>query len=139
MIRRFVVDPGVVLHLLGEGIETSIAHQLLAPTLIRSQVLSELYTDVRRGMISDEDGQDRLERFRVMKIRYLGDAVLRRVAWKMAAQLGWDSTFSAEYVALTRLQADALVTMDEDLARSVEGLIEVESIEALFGSRRHSV
>jgi len=29
--------------------------------------------------------------------------------------------------------------MDEDLARSVEGLIEVESAEALFSSRRHSV
>ena len=36
-------------------------------------------------------------------------------------------------------QADALVTMDEDLARSVEGLIEVKGIEALFRSRHHSV
>ena len=31
MIRRFVLDTGVVLRVLGEGIETSIDHQLLPP------------------------------------------------------------------------------------------------------------
>jgi indolepyruvate ferredoxin oxidoreductase alpha subunit len=66
-----------------------------------------------------------------MKIRLLGDAVLRRNAWKIAAQMGWKSTFDAEYVALTRLQADALVTMNEELARAVDGLIETAPIEAL--------
>ena len=55
-----------------------------------------------------------------MKIRLLGDAVLRRRAWEVADQLGWDSTYDAEYVALTLLQADAFVTLDAELARSVE-------------------
>lgn len=36
-----------------------------------------------------------------------------------------------EYVALTQLQADALVTLDADLARSVEGLVAVASIDVL--------
>ena len=66
-----------------------------------------------------------------MKIRLLGDAVLRRTAWKVADQLGWDSTYEAEYVALTQLQADALVTLDAELARRVEGVVPTASIDAL--------
>jgi predicted nucleic acid-binding protein len=55
-----------------------------------------------------------------MKIRLLGDAVLRRRAWDLADRLKWASTYDAEYVALTQLQGDALVTLDAELARSVE-------------------
>ena len=67
-----------------------------------------------------------------MKIRLLGDAVLQRRAWDIADQLGWDSTYDAEYVALTQLQADAFVTLDAELARSVEGIVAIASIEALL-------
>jgi predicted nucleic acid-binding protein len=66
-----------------------------------------------------------------MRIRLLGDAVLRRRAWDIAEQLGWASTYDAEYVALTQLQADALVTLDPDLARRVDGLVATASIDAL--------
>ncbi|MBC8162962.1 MAG: hypothetical protein H7Z42_17275, partial [Roseiflexaceae bacterium] len=37
----------------------------------------------------------------------------------------------AEYVALTQLQADALITLDEKLAAAVEGLVTVAPFEAL--------
>ena len=66
-----------------------------------------------------------------MPIRLLGDGVLRRRAWDLANQLGWASTYDAEYIALTQLQADALVTLDADLARSVEGIVATASIDAL--------
>ena len=59
-----------------------------------------------------------------MPIRLLGDAVLRRRAWEVADQLGWASTYDAEYVALTLLQADAFVTLDAELARAVEGTVD---------------
>jgi indolepyruvate ferredoxin oxidoreductase alpha subunit len=49
--------------------------------------------------------------------------VLRRQAWKVADQLGWASTYDAEYIALTQLQADAFVTLDAELARGVEGIV----------------
>jgi len=49
-------------------------------------------------------------------MRLLGDAVLRKVAWEVADQLGSASTYDAEYIALTTLQADALVAMEDDLA-----------------------
>ena len=73
-----------------------------------------------------------LTRIGRMPIRLLGDAVLRRRAWELADQLGWASTYDAEYLALTQLQADAFVTLDAELARSVEGIVTTASIDALL-------
>jgi len=130
-MTRFVVDASAVLHLASEGIEVSGTHQLLAPTLLRSQTLSALHEAVQRGEIPADVARDRLARIGRMPIRLLGDAVLRRRAWDVADKLGWASTCNAEYVALTQLQADAFVTLDADLARSVEGIVSTASIDAL--------
>ena len=48
-----------------------------------------------------------------------------------ADQVGWASTYDAEYVALTQLQADAFVTLDAELARRVAGVVSTATIEAL--------
>jgi predicted nucleic acid-binding protein len=130
-MTRFVVDTSAVLHLASEEVEVSGEHELLAPTLLRSQALSALHEAVDRGELPADVARDRLTRIGQIKIRLLGDAVLRRRAWEVADQLGWASTYAAEYVALTQLQADALVTMDAELARSVEGLVSTAPIEAL--------
>ena len=130
-MTRFVVDTSAVLHLASEGIEVSGAHKLLAPTLLRSQTLSALHEAVERGELPAEVARNRLTHIRRMKIRLLGDAVLQRRAWELADQLGWASTYNAEYVALTQLQADAFVTKDAKLARSVKGIVEIASIDAL--------
>ena len=58
--------------------------------------------------------------------------MLRRVAWQVADQLGWAETYGAEYVALTKLQADALVTLDANLARAAEGIVATAPIDALL-------
>ena len=129
-MTRFVVDCGVVLHLASEGIEVPAEHELLAPTLLRSQTLSALHEAAHRGEIPTDVARDRLTRIGRMPIRLLGDAVLRRRAWDLADQLGWAQTYDAEYVALTQLQADALVTLDAELARSVEGIVATASIDA---------
>ena len=128
-MTKFVVDAGAVLHLAGEEVEVSDQHELLAPTLLRSQTLSALHEAVQRGELSAEVARDRLKRIGRMQIRLLGDAVLRRRAWELADQLGWASTYDAEYVALTQLQADAFVTLDAELARSVEGVVATASID----------
>ena len=130
-MTRFVVDAGAVLHLASAGVDVPAAHELLAPTLLRSQTLSALHEAVHRGEIPAEVARDRLARIGRMPIRLLGDAVLRRRAWELADQLGWDSTYDAEYVALTQLQADAFITLDAELARSVEGIVETASVDAL--------
>ena len=125
------MDASAVLHLASSEVQVSGEHELLAPTLLRSQVLSVLHEAVRRGELPAGVARDRLARIGRMPIRLLGDAVLRRRAWDVADQLGWASTYDAEYIALTQLQADAFVTMDGDLARSVEGMVATASIDAL--------
>ena len=130
-MTRFVLDAGAILHLASEEMEISSEHELLAPTLLRSQTLSLLHEAVRRGELPADAARERLERIGRMKIRLLGDAVLRRRAWEVADQLDWDSTYDAEYVALTLLQADAFVTLDAELARRVEGVVATVPIDAL--------
>ena len=107
------------------------AHRLLAPTLLRSQTLSALHEAVVRGELPADVAREHLALIGRMPIRLLGDAVLRRRAWDLADQLGWASTYAAEYIALTQLQADAFVTLDAELAGSVAGIVATASIEDL--------
>jgi predicted nucleic acid-binding protein len=130
-VTRFVVDTSAVLHLAAEEIEVADEHELLAPTLLRSQTLSALHEAVHRGELPADVARERLERIWKMPIRLLGDAVLRRVAWKIADQQGWASTYDAEYLALTQLQADTFITLDEHFARRAEGVVPTSSIDEL--------
>jgi predicted nucleic acid-binding protein len=131
-MTKFVVDCGVVLRLAGEEIEVPANHQLLAPTLLRSQTLSALHEAVHRGELTPDVARERLRRIGAMPIRLLGDAVLRRRAWEIAERLGWAETYKAEYVALTQLQADAFVTLDAKLARQLKGIVVTAKFDALW-------
>jgi predicted nucleic acid-binding protein len=95
-------------------------------------VLSLLYQAVRRGEMTRKDAERQLEYVRGLRIRLLGDRVLQNVAWKAAVLLGWPDTFDAEYVALTQLHADALITLDPQIAGAVKDLVTVAPIEALY-------
>lgn len=128
---RFVVDCGVVLQLANEDFDLPAEHELLAPTLLRSQTLSALHEAVHGGELDAGAARERLRRVNALPIRLLGDAVLRRRAWELADELGWAETYDAEYVALTLLQADAFVTLDKRLAKRVEGIVQTATIDAL--------
>jgi predicted nucleic acid-binding protein len=130
-VTRFVVDCETLLGIAAGEIEVAPGHQLVAPTLVRSQALAALYEAARREEISAPEGLERVTKINSLKVRFLGDKVLQRVAWKVADQLGWETTSDAEFVALTQLQADAFVTSDRDLARAVSGLVETATVEAL--------
>jgi predicted nucleic acid-binding protein len=130
-MTRFVVDPLAVIELASNRIEVAGTHELLAPTLLRSQTLSLVHEAVHRGEIPADVGRDRLTLIGQIKIRYLGDAVLRRNAWDLAEKLGRPSTYKTEYLALTLLQGDALVTLDPELARLAENVVPVAGIEDL--------
>lgn len=130
-MTRFVVDCEALLHIAAGEIEVAAEHKLLAPTLVRSQALSALYEAARRGEITAAQGIERVTRINSLRVRFLGDKVLQRTAWKVADQLGWETTYDAEFVALTQLQADVLVTSDRELAHAVSGLVETATIDAL--------
>jgi predicted nucleic acid-binding protein len=86
---------------------------------------------VRGRELTKKEADRRLDYVRALRLRLLGDRVLQSVAWKIADQFGWPDTLDAEYVALTQLQADALVTLDRKLAAAVRGLVTIAPIDAL--------
>jgi predicted nucleic acid-binding protein len=131
-MTKYVIGPEVAFQLARDEAVIRGGHQILAPTLLRSQLLSLLYQAAHRGEITKKDAGRRLSYVRGLRIRLLGDRVLQDVAWRIADQLGWPDTLDAEYVALTRLQADALITLDPRLARAVQDLVPVVPIDALF-------
>ena len=130
-MSRYVIRPDVAIALARDEAVIRDEHELLAPTLLRSQVLSLLYRAVRDGELSQQEAENAIGYVRRLKLRLLGDRVLQSVAWDMADQLDWPDTLDAEYVALTRLQADALVTLDERLAHAARRLVPVASIDDL--------
>ena len=130
-MTRYVIGPDVALRLARDEAVIADGHRLVAPTLLRSQVLSSLYGSVRSGELSRRDAERRLDYVRGLRIRLLGDRVLQSVAWKIADRLGWPDTLDAEYVALTTLQADAFVTLDDNLARAVRDIVTIAPVEDL--------
>jgi len=131
LMTRYVISPDVAVRLAHDEAVIPEEHQLLAPTLLRSQMLSLLYQAVRRGEMTKKDADRQLAYVRALRIRLLGDRVLQNVAWKIADQLGWPDTLDAEYIALTQLQADAFITLDAEFAQAVKGLVTIAPIEAL--------
>jgi predicted nucleic acid-binding protein len=128
---KFVIDSGVALHLASKSIAVSSNHTLLAPTLWRSETLSAMYEAVRRGELTADAARDRLAHVNRLKIRLLGDAVLRRRAWEVAEELGLPTTYEAEYVALAQLQKCTLVSTDEGWLKRVGDLVPTATVDAL--------
>ena len=71
-MTRFVIGPDVALWLASNSAVIAAEHQLLAPTLLRSHVLSLLYRSVRRGELAQEAADRQLDYIRGLRIRLLG-------------------------------------------------------------------
>jgi predicted nucleic acid-binding protein len=130
-MTKYVIGPDVALRLAQEGVAISDEHKLLAPTLLRSQLLSLIYRAVRQEEMTKNDADRYLGYVRGLRIRLLGDRVLQNVAWKVADQLKWPDTFDAEYIALTQLQADAFITLNGKLASAAKDLVVLAPFEVL--------
>lgn len=130
-MARYVIDAPTLLHLVANGVVVNPDHKLVAPNLIRSEALSLLLGAVRGGEISEAAALERHERITETKMRLLGDRVSRRTAWKIARDNGWATTFEAEYLAVCKLQADALITIDPELAAKAEGIVPLADLAAL--------
>ena len=131
-MTRYVIGPDVALRLARDRASIGPDRRLVAPTLLRSQVLSMLYGAVRREELTKKEADAQLTYLRALRMRLLGDRMLQSVAWRIAAERGWADTFTAEYVALTQLQADAFVTLDEALALEVRDIVTVAPIDELL-------
>lgn len=131
-MTRFGIDASTLLEVLQSGRTVAHAHQLVAPASIRSQVMDLLLQKVHHDELTEEEALALHERLTETKMRLLNDRVSRRVAWDIARQKGWDTIRQAEYLAVARLQADALVTTDADLAAAAADVVPVTSVERLF-------
>jgi len=134
-MTRFAIDALTAIRLAREGITVSAEHQLVAPSVLRSQALSSVYRDARRGALSETEARALLDGITTMRIRLLGDRVSRAVAWRIAQQLDLDDTTNAEYLAVAELQADVFVALDEDLVRQADGIVATAPFEALAAAR----
>jgi hypothetical protein len=113
-----------------EGLHPS--HRLVGTSGLRTQALQLLLDDVRGGRLEAPEALRLHERMTVTKVRLLGDRVSRRTAWDLAREHDWSDLAVAECLAVTRLQADALVTVDPLLAARAEGVVPVASFATLF-------
>jgi predicted nucleic acid-binding protein len=134
-MTRYVIDAPTLLHLVATSVRVSPRHQIVAPNIIRSQALSLLLEAVRQGDLTEDLALQHHERLTELKMRLLGDRVSRRTAWRIAREQGWETTYDAEYLAVTRLQADALVTVNPTLASRVKNLVPLAPLEALTEDR----
>ena len=131
-MARYVIDAPTLLHLVDAGLRVDPGHQLVAPNSIRAQALELLLHEVRAGRRTEAAALKAHDQLTEMKMRLLGDRVSRRTAWQIARQHGWDTLRDAEYLAVTRLQADALVTVDPTLAGTARAHVAVAAIDDLL-------
>ena len=131
-VARYVIDAPTLLHIVDGDLPLDPGHQLVAPNSLRSEALELLLRDVLAGRRSEKAALQCHQRMTELKIRLLGDRVSRRTAWDIALARDWDSLRDAEYLAVTRLQADALVTVDERLAAVATHLVPVAALDDLL-------
>ncbi|MFG6504325.1 hypothetical protein [Microbacterium sp. P05] len=130
-MTRFAIDAPTALLIVRERIPVAAGDQLVAPSVLRSHALSLLYREVRDGDLDERTAQAQLRDLAGLTVRLLGDRVSRATAWKLAAELQWDDTPLAEYLAVAVLQADVLVTDDAELSSGASGRIPVSPSASL--------
>jgi predicted nucleic acid-binding protein len=131
-VAHLAIDAPTLLHLVTSGLRADPAHQLVAPNLIRSHALTLMLQSVRRAELTDAEALERHERITEVKMRLLGDRSSRRTAWKLAREHGWDTIYGAEYIAVAKLQADQLVTIDPQLTAMATGIVPLAPFDRLF-------
>ena len=74
-MTRYVIGPDVAIRLAHDQAVIRGGHQILAPALLRSQVLSLLYQAVRRGEMTRKDAERQLEYVRTAQARPPGQRI----------------------------------------------------------------
>jgi predicted nucleic acid-binding protein len=131
-MARYVIDAPTLLHVLDHDLRLDPSHQLVAPSRIRSEALELMLRDVRQGSRTDKAARATHTQVTETKMRVLGDRASRGTARSIARDRDWETLRDAEYLAVTQLQADALVTVDPDLAAKAEGVVPLAPLEALL-------
>src|SRR5690625_7412020 len=112
VVTRYVIGPDVALEFARRRSRPAGGVQLVAPTLIRSQLLARLYRAVQAGQLNKTAPDEYLDHPRMPRIRLPGDRGRQRAAWPGATHFAGPAADAAEPHALSPSRADAFVTLD---------------------------
>jgi hypothetical protein len=129
---RFGIDAMALLNLVENDLFVPPVHQLVAPQRIRSDALQGLLDAVRHGEVDEREAARRRDLLAEVKIRVLGDRMSRRTAWQLAMSHGSMEIPVAEYLAVSRLQADALVALDPHVRALAADIVDLASADDLL-------
>lgn len=132
-VSRIAIDAPTLLRIVTDDLPVDERHSLVAPNCIRSDALTSLLQRVQAGELTDKQARALHTRLTELKIRTLGDRVSRWVSFQIAREHGWPDTRDAEYLAVAKLQADGLVTVDQEMAAKADGIVPVLPIATLTG------
>jgi predicted nucleic acid-binding protein len=91
---------------------------LVAPSLLWSEVRSALHVGLWRGVISSELARSSLKELESGAVKERRNKRLGIEAWNVSDELGWAKTYDAEYLALARLLGAELATLDHRMQRA---------------------
>ena len=128
---RCAIDAPTFLRLVDDDVRVHDDHRLVSSSALRSGALELLLVQVAAGERDEASATAAHDAMTATKVRTLGDRVSRRTAWAIARERGWTSLRHAELLAVCRLQADVLVTVDPELARLADGIVDVVGLDRL--------
>ena len=104
--------------------------QLVAPTLLRYEVVNALHQWVRHGVMTADEAGRAFADAQGLAIEFYGDGDLHERALEMAGRFHLPAAYDAHYLALAERFGAPLWTTDARLAKAVgDGLPEVRLIE----------
>lgn len=118
---KLVVDASVALAAAAtpHGFARFRRYELIAP---RPPAIRDQLGAAWRGELAADQAGRTHERLLEADIEFVDSVELSREAWRIADEFGWAKTYDASYVALARINACRLVTLDARLRRGTERL-----------------
>ena len=123
------VDASVVVRLLNNNDYPDVARkwreavgaggQVVAPSLLRYEVVNALYKSIRFANISPTTAQQAIQTLMDLPIDYLHDDFLHRDALSLAVKYRLGAAYDAHYVALAQHLGAELWTADKRLYNAV--------------------
>jgi predicted nucleic acid-binding protein len=119
-----VLDANVVVRVCqaSDGFAFFGDEELHAPALMWSEARSSIRDVLSRGLITEEQADIARRALDVCPVKSHSPIEVSEQAWGLSIEFGWARTYDAEYVALAKILACRLLTVDMRLHRGAKRL-----------------